>query len=224
MKQKIILFPSVIVLGLFLFTMCERTPTASFTHNSNSYEARDTIYFKNTSKDADAFKWDFGDGSTISTEKNPWHIYYAIGSFTVTLTSENEHGTDADNQSFTIKDPTILGFYITQDTTETPVQECTVAIYESQSDMENGINEAGIDITDNEGIVAFYHVKAIVYYIYALKMETDGAWRFVGYTEEIVPNKINVYSVPAQWIPNKKVSAGETDKAVLLKKIMDDRF
>ena len=75
--------------------------------------------------------------------------------------------------------------------------------------MENGINEKGVDLTDNEGIVAFYHVKAIVYYIFALKQETDGAWFFAGFTEEIVPNKINIYSVPAQWIPNKKAAAGE---------------
>jgi len=219
MKQKSVLILPAITIALFLLTMCEKSPIASFTHSSDSYEAGDTIHFKNTSDDADAFEWDFGDGSTVSVDKNPWHIYYAVGNYVVTLTAENENGTDADNQSVTIKDPTILGFYITQDTTENPVSDCAVIIYESQSDWENGINEAGSDLTNNDGLVVFYHVKAIVYYIYVLKQETSGAWFFTGYTSPVVLNEINLYNVPAQWIPNKKASEGKTENAKLLTKI-----
>ncbi len=221
MKKRIIgLFP-VFIAVFILLTMCEKSPTASFTHSSNSYEAGDTIQFKNTSKDADAFEWNFGDASTISTEKNPWHIYYAVGNYVVTLKAENENGTDEDNRSLTIKNPTILGFSINQDTTEIPIPNCTVIIFENQSDLENGTNEAGIDVTDDEGLVLFYHAKAIVYYLYALKEETDGAWFFAGYTNQIILNMTNLYNVQAEWIPNKKALEGKTDHLKLLTRIQD---
>lgn len=43
------------------------------------------VSFFNQSKDADAWLWDFGDGST-STEENPEHIYLTADNFDVTLT------------------------------------------------------------------------------------------------------------------------------------------
>ena len=38
--------------------------------------------------------WDFGDGSPVSTERHPTHTYVSQGLYTVTLTVENEYGTD----------------------------------------------------------------------------------------------------------------------------------
>lgn len=49
------------------------------------------IIFKNNSKDADTYLWDFGDGNT-STEANPIHIYTTAGKYKVTLTAFAEEG------------------------------------------------------------------------------------------------------------------------------------
>ncbi|WP_029280167.1 T9SS C-terminal target domain-containing protein [Pedobacter borealis] len=38
------------------------------------------------------WNWDFGDGSTPSTEQHPIHQYSAIGSYTITLTTESDKG------------------------------------------------------------------------------------------------------------------------------------
>ena len=49
------------------------------------------IVFKNNSKDADSYLWDFGDGS-ISTEANPKHTYIKSGKFKVKLTAYADEG------------------------------------------------------------------------------------------------------------------------------------
>lgn len=70
-------------------------PTADFvadtTHTSCPPLA---VTFTNLSKDVNqkaTYKWDFGDGS-ISTQKNPFHIYNTAGIFDVTLITFNEYG------------------------------------------------------------------------------------------------------------------------------------
>jgi len=40
-----------------------------------------------------SWKWDFGDGSS-STRQSPGHVYSEGGSYVVTLTVENEAGSD----------------------------------------------------------------------------------------------------------------------------------
>ncbi|MCK6695557.1 MAG: PKD domain-containing protein, partial [Thermoanaerobaculia bacterium] len=50
------------------------------------------IDFTNTSKNADSYSWDFGDGAT-STETNPSHTYAAAGIYKVKLTATNAAGS-----------------------------------------------------------------------------------------------------------------------------------
>jgi len=65
-------------------------PTAAFTSSQNGL----TVNFTNTSVLADSYLWDFGDGSTKSTEKNPSHTYAAAGKYTVTLKVTGVGGND----------------------------------------------------------------------------------------------------------------------------------
>lgn len=54
------------------------------------------VEFSNTSSDADAYEWDFGDGSSKTTFSEPTHEYPAEdGSYTVVLTAENACGTES---------------------------------------------------------------------------------------------------------------------------------
>jgi len=67
-------------------------PTVSFTAtNAVGFPALKTV-FVNTTKFANSYKWDFGDGSAISTEENPEHTYTVVGTYTVKLTATNEKG------------------------------------------------------------------------------------------------------------------------------------
>ena len=67
-------------------------PAVSFTAtNAVGFPALKTV-FANATKFANSYKWDFGDGSAISTEENPEHTYTVVGTYTVKLTATNEKG------------------------------------------------------------------------------------------------------------------------------------
>ncbi|MFA7056874.1 MAG: GLUG motif-containing protein [Candidatus Cloacimonadales bacterium] len=66
------------------------------------------------------FLWDFGDGNT-STEMNPLHTYQALGTYTVSLTIQNESGSDICTRENYIKivpgttvEATISNLYISE--------------------------------------------------------------------------------------------------------------
>jgi CubicO group peptidase (beta-lactamase class C family) len=75
-------------------------PTASFTVTSNE----DGIAtFTNTSKDADTFEWDFGDGKGKSSDKNPSYQFNRTDKFTVSLKATGKGGSNSVQTSADIK-------------------------------------------------------------------------------------------------------------------------
>jgi PKD repeat protein len=46
--------------------------------------------FKNTSLAGQTFQWDFGDGSPVSTEFEPTHVYSSPGQYTIRLVANND--------------------------------------------------------------------------------------------------------------------------------------
>lgn len=76
---------------------CALPPTADFSSNSTGgCGTPQTINFTDASTGAPtSWAWDFGDGNT-STLQNPSHQYNVAGSYTVTLTSTNTNGSDAE--------------------------------------------------------------------------------------------------------------------------------
>ncbi|WP_455709795.1 outer membrane protein assembly factor BamB family protein [Methanosarcina mazei] len=84
-------------------------PVADFSSDKQTGSFPLTVSFKDRSFNANKFLWDFGDGNT-STEVNPVHTYITAGNYNVTLTVQNEHGTDkkvADEYIYAVKVPTI---------------------------------------------------------------------------------------------------------------------
>lgn len=64
-------------------------PVAAFTPVSNPvYMPNATAYFNNNSTNSNNYYWDFGNGET-STDENPWTVYTATGTYTVSLISDN---------------------------------------------------------------------------------------------------------------------------------------
>ena len=71
-------------------------PKASFDPATAVINLGDPITFNNTSTGNDTltYRWNFGDGTAVSTAVSPSHTYSAIGNYTVTLTATNSQGSD----------------------------------------------------------------------------------------------------------------------------------
>jgi N-acetylneuraminic acid mutarotase len=76
-------------------------PVASFTVSKEIARIGDTIYFQNTSENANSIEWDFGDGHS-SIEENPSHFYTANDSYNVTLKVSNNDGSDESRKKIQI--------------------------------------------------------------------------------------------------------------------------
>jgi PKD repeat protein len=81
------------------------TVVASFTFEVDATDPL-KVNFTNTSTDSDGVSWNFGDGSTLSTDENPTHTFAAGGDFTVTLTASDKNGKDEAVASKTV---TVVG-------------------------------------------------------------------------------------------------------------------
>ncbi|KPL16083.1 MAG: hypothetical protein AMS23_03820 [Bacteroides sp. SM1_62] len=103
MKKSVRLVFTALLFAAFL-AGCENLPTTGFTFEPTDITAYDTVFFTNTSTDADSYTWDFGDNTT-STEENPTHIYTASGTYNVKLIASNEDGNTEMSQSLTVNDP-----------------------------------------------------------------------------------------------------------------------
>lgn len=77
-------------------------PIASFEYYK---EQPLTVYFNNTSKKADSYIWDFGDGTT-SDEVNPIHKYKSKGVYKVLMTAYRGSKSDQCYANITITEPT----------------------------------------------------------------------------------------------------------------------
>jgi len=72
-------------------------PIAGFNVSATQVEIGETVYFTNTSQNADSYYWDFGDGSS-STDANPTHAFSTEGLFAVELTASNP----AEGDTYTV--------------------------------------------------------------------------------------------------------------------------
>jgi len=77
------------------FRITEGPPTASFMGSPISGKTPHTVSFTDTSTGfPTSWQWTFGDGG-ISRERDPVHTYTVAGTYSVSLTVENEGGTDS---------------------------------------------------------------------------------------------------------------------------------
>lgn len=114
MKSKIYAY-----LALFLMFACvlsckeddDAVPqaAATFTADKSTVKIDEVVQFTNTSQNATAFKWSFGDGTT-SKEVAPKKSYTAAGSYLVTLLSTGEGGSTLSSMTITVLPPPDLYF------------------------------------------------------------------------------------------------------------------
>src|SRR5688572_27592054 len=80
---------------------------AGFTASKTTVKIGEEVQFSNTSENATAFKWSFGDG-TISKEVSPKKAYTSSGTFVVSLLSTGAGGSKISNMEIMVlPDPEI---------------------------------------------------------------------------------------------------------------------
>lgn len=161
---RILLVLSIVVSAIIFISSCKKEsstpapPVASFTYTcSNSSYAPSLVTFTNSSTNASAFIWNFGDGNT-STIQNPQHTYTTGGNFNVQLTAAGAGGSNSVTQSITILLPTDITF-------SNPVF----------TDIYITLNNTTLTIPSG-GSATFYSVpgSSVSYYAYTYGESTSG--------------------------------------------------
>ena len=79
-------------------------PFVSYSWSGSEKESPCLISFTNNSKNATSYSWNFGDGSSLSTEMNPTHIYSTGGIYIVTLIASGSGGNASRSDTIVIKE------------------------------------------------------------------------------------------------------------------------
>jgi YVTN family beta-propeller protein len=87
-------------------------PIASFTATTPVEHGTPVQFFDTSSNNPTAWDWDFGDGLGNSTEQNPLYNYPNPGTYTVTLTVENDCGISSIQESVTVKHSPHFDLYL----------------------------------------------------------------------------------------------------------------
>jgi DNA-binding beta-propeller fold protein YncE len=113
MKSQLIRYFVFVLVGLVIIS-CDDDAVAppdvvsSFTASKTTVEIGEVIQFTNTSQNATAFKWSFGDGTT-SKELSPKKTYASSGQFVVTLLATGAGGSTMMTMEITVlPDPEIF--------------------------------------------------------------------------------------------------------------------
>lgn len=94
----------ILVLAVALsIASCSR-PIARYTITEKETTAPAKFSFKNESENAEAYSWDFGDGST-SNEENPENSYLLSGTYNVALTAMKGKKKNVTKKTIVVKAP-----------------------------------------------------------------------------------------------------------------------
>jgi len=91
-------------------------------------------FMENAAPGAIAYRWDFGDGSEVSNEPNPVHLYAEPGTYTVSFTAIGEGGCEetVSRQQIEVYDPATADFRSIPDRAA-PIAVSTPIQFEDQS-------------------------------------------------------------------------------------------
>jgi PKD repeat protein len=78
-------------------TVIDAMPIANFSMNAASGIAPFTVYFLDSSVNAQSYLWSFGDGETSTLRQSP-HVYWMAGYYEVSLTVSNSAGSDTKTE------------------------------------------------------------------------------------------------------------------------------
>lgn len=203
---------------------CGRNPLADFYASDSVAEVGDVIYFTNNSLDADAFEWDFGDG-TYSNLFDAEHAYTVDGSYEVMLTAySGKKKFDRAFMTVTVLPPTELEVTVIEYYDEYTVSDASVILYSSIDDWNNENNPLVEGFTNSYGRVTFTGLQSKRYYIDVWEQDHNN-WQLaaedVGWieTDVLVPNEVNYFIAYVDYSPSAMKSDGRPHKDMKVLKI-----
>ncbi len=121
--KKYFKLTALLALVMLVLTQCKKTDlelsgsasTAGFTFvqlpasDTLPYAAR--VNFTNTSTEEFLYQWNFGDGTPLSSEKNPSHVFKIGGTYNVTLTTVGTNGNNSITKVVVVSDACSNDFF-----------------------------------------------------------------------------------------------------------------
>jgi gliding motility-associated-like protein len=93
-------------------TLLPAAPVAYYTSDTSATCSPLNVYFKNTSSYGDRYEWDFGDGSPISTDAEPFHSFTKPGYYNVKLSVYGDGGVAYKYKTYRVFQSPIADFKI----------------------------------------------------------------------------------------------------------------
>ena len=126
MKKQIVTYSALILVLMLSLTRCKKSDnlelsgtasTAGFTFlqapASDTLPYPYRVSFTNASKEEFLYQWNFGDGTALSSQKNPVHQFKVGGSYNVTLTTVGTNGNNSINKIVGVIDACAIPFFQT---------------------------------------------------------------------------------------------------------------
>ncbi|MCF8227213.1 MAG: hypothetical protein K9J30_15150 [Bacteroidales bacterium] len=212
-------FLTILILTGLMTSSCDRRPTAGFRYEPLvNPEAGDTIYMFNESIDATSYEWSFGNGD-ISEDEMPSTVYDKKGDYTIVLNALNDYGNDTISKIIEIEDPTIMGFYIYEPDSTTPLVSANIWVYVDSTSWDEFEEPDFFELTDNEGYAEFRNLEDSTYYVWIFKETADGLFISGGFTEPLSLNDENLFGVVTSYFSNDELDAVSGNDAILKSKI-----
>lgn len=218
--KRVIYFLAILPVVL---VSCEMNPQAYFSADPGDPVVGEEVWFTNESDNATRFEWDFGDGY-ISDEANPVHVYYASGTYQVSLKAWSSNGlSDEAFLTLDVMIPTLLEIEVLEYYEKYPVADASVILYSTLTDWDNEKNMVYEGFTDPAGKVVFSGLDDIVYYVdvweqdhdnYSLRDDDVGFIR----TPEIIPHRINRFIAYVDYVDHGKGDE-RRDKNIIIRKL-----
>ncbi len=193
-----------------LLVSCKKTytPVAVFHTDTVEPEVGQSVVFVNDSRDASAFKWDFGDGY-ISNDVNPVHSFNSTGTYEVKLTAISKNSIeDKASLTITVTVPTLLEIEVLEYYEQYIVPNASIILYPTLADWDSQTNSIIEGFTDQYGIAVFAGLSNSDHYVdvweqnydnYALRAEDP---EFIHVTE-VIPHKINRFTAYVDYVQHE---------------------
>lgn len=176
-------------------------PEANFSYDEVTGSPQ-IVSFINTSNDAERYEWNFGDGSEVSIEKHPSHVYKSGGTYNVVLKAINQENESRVTQQITVYGNPIADFNYEADS-ETTYKVNFQNLSQNTTTYTWDFGD-GSGISNEENPSYTYSSKGM--YTVTLTSEGNGGSNFVSMDVEvtdILPPYSNIYIVgdasPSGW-------------------------